>query len=557
MQTIINWTSPLTWFIAPALVVLLGVQLWFIVRSGSISNARKWVRAGLNGLLWLLLVAYFMQFRWSLTRPATHVLLIGDEVPAAFARQVSDSLHVQERLTSRNFKANYDSVTLVGQQFPVETLTQLSQSTVQWIPYNQPDQLQDIRWKGIVRQGERQSVTGSIQSSKAQVLRVQYGRKTLDSVALHEGVNAFALHFPAFANGRTQAELTLSSSGRRGSAQANTVLDTVRFFTRPTRPLIIQFLLNSPDFESKTLADWLGKQGHTVELSATLSKNLSSEVSINKTAKTASKATPDLIITEPVNAANATIRKAIADGKAVLFINLTNPETDCRVINQALSSRWQVRKTANEPLVVVSSGLNALPYRFTENVNQFAVAGGYPIAVQRVTGRVGVSLLSETYPLALSGDSVTYNRIWTATLARLSASTQNTVRIDAPLYTATRQAISVNNPTNRLTALRVGQDTVRLNYSPLNDRSAIGMSSFSKAGWQSVQDSLALYTNPLKPNDPIANRETVRQFVLAHAQFQPAGAKSDATSAEQVPGWAWLLLFIGCFTALWVEPKIL
>lgn len=556
MQTSVTWTSPLTWLIALALLALLVVQLWFIIRSPAISSSRKWVRAGLNGLLWLLLVAYFLELRWPITRPASHALLVGNEVPASFARQLSDSLHIQQRFTSRNFKTNYDSITLVGQQFPVETLTQLSQSALQWIPYNQSDQLQDVRWKGIVRQGERQSVTGSIYASKAQMLRVQYGRKTLDSVALHEGDNTFALHFPAFSNGRTQAELTLGQSGRRGNAQANTVLDTLRFFTRSTRPLTVQFLLNNPDFESKTLADWLGKQGHTVELSATLSKNLGSQVSINRVGKAASKATPDIIITEPINAANATVRKAIADGKAVLFINLTNAETNCRIINQALGSHWQVRKTTNEPLVALGNGLNALPYQFTDNLNQFAVSSGYPIAIQRTAGRVGVSLLSETYPLALSGDSITYNRIWTATLARLSASASNTVRTDAPVYKGIQQMVMVNNPINRLMALRIGQDTVRLSYSPLNDRSAGGTSSFGRTGWQTVQDTLALYVNSLKSTDPIADRKTIRQFILAHVQFQPTSTKPDDIMTEQVPEWVWMLALIACFTALWVEPKL-
>ena len=545
MHTTLNWTSPFTWLIALALLLLLTVQVWFIVRNTSISNKRKGLRAGLNGLLWLLLAGYFLQIHWPIEHPATHALLIGDEVPAALARKVKDSLHIQESFTSRNFKANYDSVTLVGQQFPTEILTQLSNAALQWIPYNQPDQLQEIYWKGIVQQGEMQPVTGLIQSSKEQLLRLRFGGQTLDSVSLHEGANPFALRFPAFAKGRSQTELVLSQN----------TLDTLRFFTRPTEPLRVQFLLNSPDFESKTLADWLGKQGHTVTILATLSKNISSQVSINKPGKLAGKSAPDLIITEPANAATAAVRKTISDGKSVLFINLTNPETDCRTINQALGSRWQVRKTSNEVQIPAGNGLNALPYHFADNLNQFTVLG-YPIAIQRTSGRVGVSLLSETYPLALSGDSLTYNRVWTAVLARLSASTQNTVQVDAPVYSGIRQPIFINNPSNRLSTLRVGQDTVQLTYSPINDRSASGQSSFSKPGWQPVQDSLAMYVNALQPNDPVANRAVVSRFMLAHSMNQSVGGVADRTTTTQLPNWAWLLLFIGCFTALWVEPKI-
>lgn len=555
MQATLNWTHPITWLIVLALVTLLVVQAWLIFRNQSLSTGRRWLRAGLNFLLWLLLTGYFLQIRWPMTQPTKHALLIGDDVPASFARQISDSLHSQASFTSRTYKTDYDSVTLVGQNFPNQMLTQLSNATLRWIPYNQPDQLQAIGWKGIVRQGEMQQVTGQIQSSRKQMLRLRYGNKTLDSVAVYEGINAFSLQFPAFSKGRTQTELVLGESTAPADQPGESTLDTIRYFSRPTEPLTVQFLLNSPDFESKTLADWLGKQGHTVTILATLSKNISSSVTINKLGKSTGKPIPDLIITEPANAASATVRKAYADNRAVLFINLTNPETDCRAINQALGSRWQVRKLTNEPLIKLPNGLNALPYRFAENLNQFAAAS-YPVAVQQGAGRVGVSLLSETFPLALSGDSIAYNRIWTAVLTRLSPSDRSTIQVDAPVYNGLRQAVVLNNSSGKSAALRIGPDTVRVHYSPINERSATGYSSFRKSGWQTVQDSLSLYVNELSPDDPAVNRAVISQFMLTHSRYQSTGNQAVRTLMAQLPNWVWLLLLIACFTALWIEPKI-
>lgn len=543
MRTTINWTDSINWVIAVTLLIVLVGQLWLIARNQSLSISRKWLRAGLNVLFWLVLVGYFLKLQWPVVKPSTHALLVADNVPSAIITKVKDSLHIQESFTSRNFKSeDYDSVTLVGQNFPVQTLTRLSNATLQWIPYNQPDQLQDIRWKGIVRQGEVQYVSGRITSSTKQTLRLQFGSKTLDSVALKEGENSFLLRFPAFAKGRSQAELVLGQH----------TLDTVRFFSRRTEPLTVQFLLNSPDFESKTLADWLGKHGHTVQLSATLSKDISSNVSINKAGKSTGKTTPDLIITEPANASNVMVRKAIADGRAVLFINLTNPETDCRAINQAVSSRWQVRKVSNEATLPVGNGLTALPYRFVDKLNQFAVSG-YPIAVQQTNGRVGISLLSETYPLSLSGDSVTYNRVWMSVLARLSHADKNSVLVDAPVYSGIRQAIYINNLTNPARMVRIGNDTLPLTHSPINERLTEGFSSFGQTGWQPLQDSLAVYIEG--PDAPLRNTMVVRQFLLAHAQHQFLAEQTDRKVIAKLPDWVWLLLLIACFTALWIEPK--
>ncbi len=547
MQLTLNWTDPLTWGCLLALTVLLVVQGWLIARNASLSPARKAVRLGLNGLLWLVLLAYLLQPRWPVAKLDTQVLLVGDEVPASVARRVQDSLHLSDRFTSRTLTGTYDSVTLVGNQFPVTTLARLSASALRHVPYDAPDALTSLHWKGLLRQGELQRVTGLINASKPQQLRLRYGNKTLDSLHLIAGTQPFALRFPAFTRGKSDVELVLGT----------TVLDTLRFFSRPTVPLTVHFLLNSPDVESKTLASWLGLQGHTVTVSATLSRDISSSVSINRpTTKTASAA-PDLIITEPGSAGNPLIRKAVADGRAVLFINLTSPDVDSRTINQATGSRWQIHRTATDPQVPVGNGLTALPYRLTDNLNQFAVTG-FPVFVQQTTGRVGVSLLSETFPLALSGDSTTYARLWTAVLARLSKPETNEVQVDAPLIQGLEQTITLNNPTRRLSALRIGTDTLRLTPSSLNEQSASGRGLFSTAGWQPVQDSLALYVDPARPDDPLSSRALTDRFMLAHQQFQsPATSATTPPPDAQLPQWGWFALILLCFTALWLEPKIM
>ena len=406
----LNLSDPFTIAITFALLALLVVQGWFILQNHTLTPGRRTVRIALNGLLWLLVVGYVLHLSWPIDRPATHVLLVGEDVPTAYARTVQDSLRLRDRFTAPTLKTAYDTVSLVGQDFPTETLAQLSQSVVRWVPYDQPDQVQALRWKGIVRQGEMQHITGQLQSSDRQLLRIQYGNKTLDSLMLTQGRNTFDLHFPAFGRGHTQTELVLGSK----------TLDTVRFFGRPTTPLHIRFLLDSPDFESKILAEWLGKQGHSVQLSTTLSTNVRSSIGINSSPKRAAQK-PDVVITDPANATNALVRKAIADGKAVLFINLSNPSADAEAINRSLGTRWQVRKFANQETVPVGANLTAHPYRFSPAPNQFAVVG-YPVAVQQVAGRVGLSLLNETYPLSLSGDSTTYSQIWYADHGPVAAS---------------------------------------------------------------------------------------------------------------------------------------
>lgn len=544
-----NWTDPFTVALAVAGLVLIAVQGWLIFRNQALPTSRKALRATLNGLLWLVVVGYVLQISWPANRPATHALLVGGDVPAAYVRTVQDSLHIRERFTAKALKNTDDSVTLIGQDFPVETLTRLSQSVVHWIPYNQPGRVQELRWKGVVRQGEMQRVTGQIQSAGRQLLRVQYGNQTLDSLLLTPGSNAFRLQFPVFGRGRIQTELVLGEQ----------VLDTVRFYGRPTTPLLVQFVLDNPDFESKTLADWLSRQGHSVQVSTTLAKNIRSSTVINGSLK-ATGYKPDVVITDPANATNAIVRRTIADGKAVLFINLSNPPADVSVINQALKTRWQVKKVSDQKTVPAASGLTAYPYQFRNSLNQFAVPG-YPVAMQQGAGRVSVSLLNETFPLALSGDSVAYNRVWYAIMAQLQPAEQNNVTVDAPVFSGLSGRLFVNNRVVGNSMLRVGTDTVRLTNSALNQRSASGILLTKQVGWQSLGDSLAVYVENTPNRSPVASRQMVSRFVLAHSKYQPATTSSayqthEPSPGETIPGWAWLILFLVCLTALWIEPKI-
>ena len=531
-------SRPLNWCLVAALAGLLAVQVWGLVRRTP--PGRRAVRAVLNGLLWLLLAAYAGQPVWQSPAPTTRVLLAGDEVPSAVARHIQDSLHLPERFTTRNYTGDFAQVTLLGRTFAPELLNRLSGSDVRWIPYRQPDQLTDIHWKGMLRQGEMQQVSGRIQSTANQWLRLSYANQTLDSVRLGTGEQRFALQAPAFVRGQTRFDLTLGQ----------TTLDTIRFFTRPAEPMAYQFILDNPDFETKTLADWLGRVGQSVLLTTTVSTNVRNDLTINQP----KNRPPDVVITDPGNAANPVVKRAVLAGKRVLFINLTKPDADVRTINQALGSRFSVRSVGNVESVTVSSGLTSLPGQFNSSLSQQG-APGYPVAVQRTAGLVGVSLLNETFPLALSGDSTAYARLWYTLLAPFQPPGRNTVRIDAPVFSGLRSTIGLNNASGTTTRLRVGTDTVRLYPSAINPLSAEGVYRFSRVGWLPVADSLRIFVEPA-PGSPVGENRLVGAYVLAHNTASGQQPAQHPPTESRVTEWVWFALVIGCLTALWVEPKL-
>lgn len=535
-------TTPFDWLAVLLLGFVLAVQVWGLSRRTTLSANRKRLRIALNGLLWLTLLAFVLQPVWKKPLTVRQALVVGAGVPIAVAKRVQDSLGLEERVTVPTFKSEFEAVTLLGQDFPTPFLSRLSGTALRWVPYHTPDQVEEIQWKGLLRQGELQTVRGRLFSSEKNVLKLRYANRTLDSLNLREGLTNFELTFPTFSRGRTATELVL---GER-------LLDTLRFFTRPTEPRRYQFLLDNPDFESKTLADWLGQAGHSVELLTTVSRNVSSRVQLNRGGK------PDVLLTTPGNAANPAVKRAVVEGKAVLFFNLSNPEAESRTIDRALGTRWRLRKVSNEAVVPVGKNLTALPYAFVPALRQFPVAG-YPVAVQRGSGPVGLSLLSETFPLKLSGDSLAYQRVWQAILAPLQPATHPNAAVDSPVFSSLGATLRLNDWAGRPTFVRAGDDTVALRTSPLNGRSAEGDFRFGREGWQAVQDSLGVYVEDERGFASVRQSRLLSQFLKAHAEGggAVAGPRLAGRFVEwAVPDWVWFGLMLLCLTALWVEPKL-
>ncbi|MFD1144237.1 hypothetical protein ACFQ4C_24135 [Larkinella insperata] len=547
MSTQFDPADPLDWIIVGALVLVLFNSIRLIAGNQALTLRRKWIRAALHLLLLGVSLAYFLQPKWRVPVDAKPVVIADSKVSADYVNHLRDSLHLPEvirasafdqSIRNRLLAGKIDSVILVGSDFSPDVLGQLSRQSLHWIPDDRPDQVRLIRWKAVPRKGELQTVSGTMQSSQEQVLKLRFGSQTLDSLRLKPGFTAFSLQFPVFSQGRTAVELVLNQQ----------TLDTLRFFARKPASVSYQFILESPDFETRTLADWLGKKGYSVQLTSTLSKDITTRVSINR------PVTPDVIITDPANATNPLVRKAVAQGKPVLFMNGADPEADCKAINRALGTTWQVKKISNEATVSLSSGVQALPYQFREARHQLPVTG-YPVAVQKTNASIGFSLLNETFPLKLSGDSLTYDRIWTAILNELQPASRNNIQLEAPVFSGLQSVIHFNNWPGKPAGVHIGGDTVRLAYSALNGLSAEVAYRFGGAGWQPVQDSLEVYVNP--PNNKIGfGTHLISAYVKARSAEEngsrPAG---ERWLAVEIPNWIWLLLFLGCLTALWIEPK--
>lgn len=541
------------WLLYACLGVMLVIQLWLLLKNKSLSRKRLWIRTGLNLFVWLLIFLFVFQPEWKYTSDTNRILLTDNNVPGTYIQKIRDSLHINESFSNTDFNRlitknphlidKLGNVYLLGQSFSAKTISQLSQKNLVWLPYFGNNQLQDLQWKSIIRQGEMQEVSGKISVDEPQTLNLKYANKTLDSLQLKKGLNAFRFSFPAFTIGRTEAVLSL----------ANESLEDIHFYSRSPQTFNVLFILENPDFESKNLSEWLGKNGNRVEIITTIAKDAQSKVSINKNTQT-KIFNADIVISNPGNANHALVKKAVADGKSVLFINSIAPEQDIKNINQALGTNWRVKKTSNEQAVSISENLTALPYSFEENINQKSLSS-YPIAIQKKVGKIGVSLLNETFPLKLSGDSLGYTRIWASVFQQLNPPSQNNVMVQAPVFTNTQTPIVLNNLSVAANTLKIANDTTLLIQSAVNPFSFAASYTFRKTGWQSFQDSLSIFVEDKKTT--LQQTKELQETLRAHQRFEAISTLSTAqTISATLPDWLWFALIILGLTALWLEPKL-
>lgn len=545
--------SSFDWLIYLAMIVILGLQIWLISKASSITKQRKQIRLALNLLLWVVVLLFVIQPQWKSSANTSRVLLISENIPSAYIKKVKDSLKITESFSNKDvqlrliddptFVEHLGNIYLLGEDFTTEILSNLSTKQMMWLPFFKKDALQNIRWKGIVRKGDLQEIAGKIELSEDNTLKVNYENQILDSISLKKGMNSFRLRFPTFSFGRTETELILGEKP----------LQKIAFFSRKNPPISVQFILENPDFESKSLAEWLGKNGNHVEITTTVAKNTQNQTSINKpTSK--EKFAPDIVITDPSNASNQIVKKAILEGKSVLFLNLINPEQDLKTINQSLGSRYFAKKTTNEDFIKISENLTALPYHFEEKNNQ-KLLSDYSVAIQKNVGKIGVSLLNETFPLKLSGDSLTYGKIWTSVFQQLNPSFQDNIEVSAPIFQDTKTKVFLNNRSIAAKDLKIAKDTIQVENSAINSLSSETNFIFRKTGWQSIHDSLEVYVEENTTN--LSRTIQTNEFLQAQSKFNVNKQTNlSQTMTSTLPGWLWFLLILLCFTAVWIEPKL-
>lgn len=542
IQEIQNFTI-YDWLLTIGLIALLGIQL-FTLRKQKSSKRFK-IKIVLNLVLWLLICLFVINPKWEKSTNSNRVLVYADDVPLSIVNQLKDSLKIQESFSQKTFDKNLienpnfgnqiGKIYLVGQDAKPEILSKIAGHSIEWISSFRENELQELHWSAVLRKGDMQEISGKINLAESDILSIKWGKKAIDSLKLTKGFNSFSLKFPVFTLGASSFDVFLGEEKLR----------SVEFFAQKNQTFRVLMLLSNPDFESKTLADWLGRNGNQVKIISTVAKNTQSAVSINQID---ANFIPDVIITDPSNAGNSLVKKAYSDGKSIFFINLSEANLAAKSINQALGTNWTFKRISTQDNIPISVDLTALPYSilahdFQKNLEDF------PITIQRKNGIIGVSLLNETFPLILSGDSLSYMKIWQGALQFLRPSNSNNVLLSAPIFKNSPNEITINS-TESLAKIKLENDTLEVQKSAINQFSSKINYTFRETGWQKMGDSVEVYVEDSESQ--LAKSHLLQPYLNS----SPMKVGETQKLLVEISEWLWFLMIVIVLSALWVEPKI-
>ncbi|HSJ66320.1 MAG TPA: hypothetical protein VK921_01540 [Anditalea sp.] len=524
-----------------SLIVLLALSLVLIYRNPTISPSIKALKTGLNLFFFLSLILLVVQPYFYREYIPRNILVYGTDVPREYLDRLKDSLNMDEARSIDDYESSADYVYLTGQQFTTLQLGKLQQANVTWIPYQPEAVVEDIRWDGLLRQGQTQTIHGTYNTVEEVFLSLRFGDEILDSVLIGPNNPNFRLTAQAKAIGRNL--LTLEANSRE--------VGKINFFVTENNPIHYRMLFSYPDMEIRRLSEWLGNKGQGISATVYTSTSV-----IRQSTNIDNADTLQFLITEPAFANSSAVGDAIASGATVLFTNFGNVDRELLQINRALGTDWSVNRSHPEGSRTIEGSLTALPYRLITQPQQwelFEAAAGY----QRIgKAKVGVSLLEATFPIALQGDSIGYAAVWDRMLYAMRPIEGTSFHIPQPLFTGLGSNEWVINSQQDIDeVVSIAGDSIYFTPSPVNPRSHTGYSQASSSGWKTFADSLEIYFHGEDDNFQfVRNKNQINQFIHYHQ------GSLDSTAPLyhkiQLSAWWWLILVLLSATLLWIEPRM-
>ena len=529
---------PFLWlcvFIGIIFLILL-FQVWSIFIS-NISKKQKIVKIILHAFLSLSLIGFLVHPTWRSEMGSDPVLVHPKSFPSEQINFFKDSLGIRKSFAIDQFKGQGNPVYLIGNDYSNVELNKLSSHIIQRVPAHQDNELAFLTWKGIVRKGEVQKIKGKIHDASNELISLKMQDQLIESDSLVGNDGDFEMEFPVSVLGRNSLQLYFGEN----------LVSEIRFFALPPSPKSYSLLFSFPNPESRILSTFLSSQGEKVEDKIQVSRGAIIQTS-GSDLDSAKVLIGDLDQLKSSKATDQLNEGAVS----LLVMNLSNPTSDIKAINDYFKTEFEVKKSTDEEFRKLESGIEVLPYEFAKKPGMEFLFD-QSVAIQNLDGqKVGVSLISQTFPLYLSGDSVSYSNTWQLILSKLSPIEAVNWSYEAPVFQNQPLQIQLNQFEKSEGFTSLGNDTINFQQDLINPFTQFSNLMIPDSGWVSLADSLEVFVYSEDALVPIQNEKKMAGFF----QNQSEGSTSISYLQKSVSDWIWLAVFLFAFGLLWLEPRI-
>jgi hypothetical protein len=323
------------------------------------------------------------------------------------------------------------------------------------------------------------------------------------------------------------------------------------------------FLSGFPRFENRFLQEHLAREGHEITSRSEVSRNLYAWEFLN-TARDRSDpfgrlGSFDMIVVneEVISNLDRTRReellKAVNEGLGVL---VTAPEKS--MVNGTFMKIQlpEYQSTKRTFITIGSTRLSILPYIFAQNPDATFST------VELEKGKMTFSLIPETYPMLLSGDSTAYRNLWASLIFNTARPKEENAVVFPVLWERmTDVKMPVGVYARSIPTLLINHSRVALERDKLIPEKWSGYYWPSDSGW--YQAEIQTPNDTIRRNFYVPGKNswaTLRQQSAwsntEHFLNTSTRSVTESQPARSVsPAW-WLLLFLFSFGFLWLEPRI-
>lgn len=461
----------------------------------------------------------------------------------------------------------FGQIFVLGNGIPHYDLWQFKGRSVTYLPGQIENGITQLSLPNIVYEEAEMTIRGMLKTDLSEVKLILNGPEgKLDSVFVGTDGH-FELNTTPKINGNILYTILNSS---------NDEIEQLPISVLPKKQLKVMMINAFPTFEMRYLKAFLSRKGHEVVVRNQISKDIfkyeyfnTNKRNINRLSQ-AELERHDLVMIDFASLANFSkaeqqlLNTAIEEEGMGLFIQ---PE-------QALFSNnnWinlQGEKTDVEHILygLKTDTITVDKYGFDLSVqaNQYALlesTGNLPLALaeRNGMGKIGTTLLKDSYRQQLAGDSLIYAKIWTGILNGLSKENNDKVDwsgLNEIVYPLAPMNFTVQNLKQDKTVTMDGQQL------PLAQDAAIPEQWNStywprRSGWHKAkagEDSTAFY---VYEKGDWGSRKAYVSIEGNHQYFaqQPNAALSQNYHYKPIPKLWFYLLFLLAIGFLWLEPKL-